>query len=64
MTTPGLFETKIFKNKDYDVIIVDSGVTNKILLRDSNDIVDVVMWRPKFGKSSISMAEVIINSIL
>ena len=33
--------------------------TNKILPRDSSYIVDVVMWS-KFGKSSISMKEVII----
>ena len=38
-------------------------ITNKILSRDSNYIVDVVMW-PKFGNSSISMREVIIISIL
>ena len=33
-------------------------VTNKILLRDSEYIVDEVMW-PNFGNSSISMKEVI-----
>ena len=38
-------------------------VTNKILSRDSNYIVDAVMWR-KFGNSGISMGEVIITSIL
>ena len=39
-------------------------VTNKILWRDLNYIVDVVMW-PKFGdSSSSSMREVIITSIL
>ena len=38
-------------------------VTNKILSRHSNCIVDAVMW-PKFGNSSISMREVIITSSL
>ena len=39
------------------------NVTNKILSRDPNNIIDVVMW-PKFGNSSISVGEVIIASIL
>ena len=38
-------------------------VINKILSRDKDYIVDVVMW-PKFGKSNISMREVIITLIL
>ena len=38
-------------------------VTNKILSRDSNYIVVVIMW-PKFGNSSISMKEVTITTIL
>ena len=38
-------------------------VSNKILSRDSNYIVDAVM-RPKFGNASISMREVITTSIL
>ena len=38
-------------------------VTSKILSRDSNYIVEVIMW-PKFGNSSISMTEVIITPIL
>ena len=63
LATPGLLKIKIFQNKGYDVIIPDYDVTNKILSRDSNYIVDVVMW-PKFGNSSISMREVIIMSIL
>ena len=33
----------IFQNKGYDVLIVDCNVTNKVLLRDSNHIVDVRM---------------------
>ena len=41
--TPGLLKTKIFKNKGYEVIIVDHEVTNKILSCDPNYMVDVVM---------------------
>ena len=63
MATPGLRKIKVFWKKGYDVIISVNDVTNKTLSRDSNYIVDVVMW-PKFGNSSISMREVIINSIL
>ena len=63
MATPGLLKITVFWNKGYDVIISVDDVTNKILSRDSNYIVDVVMW-PKFGNSSISMREVIITSIL
>ena len=62
MATPSLLKIKIFWNKGYDVIIYVYDVTNKILSRDSNYIVDVVIW-PKFGNSSISMREVIISSI-
>ena len=61
--TPGLLETKVFWNKGYDVIILDHDVINTILSRDSNYIVDVVIW-PKFGSSSVPTREVIITSIL
>ena len=63
MATPGLLKITVFWNKSYDVIISVDDVTNKILSRDSNYIVDVVMW-PKFGNFSISMREVNIISIL
>ena len=63
IVTPGLLKITVFWNKGYDVIISVDDVTNKILSRDSNYIVDVVMW-PKFGNSSISVREVIITSIL
>ena len=63
MATPGLLKTTVFWSKGYDVIIYVDDVTIKILLRDSNYIVDVFMW-PKFGNSSISMKEVITTSIL
>ena len=58
MTTRGLLKITVFWNKGYDVIIPVDDVTNKILLRDSNYVIDVFMW-PKFGNSSISMREVI-----
>ena len=63
MANPGLLKIKAFWIKGYDVIIPAHDITNKILLLDSNYIVDVVMW-PKFGNSSISMKDVIIISIL
>ena len=62
MATPGLLKITVFWNKGYDVIISVDDVTNKILSRDSNYIVDVFMW-PKFGNSSISMREVITTSL-
>ena len=63
ITTPGLLKIKVFWNKGYDIIIFVYDVTNKILSRDSNYIIDVVMW-PKFGNCSISMRKVIITLIL
>ena len=61
LATPDLL--KIFQNKDYDVIIPDYDIINKIFSSDSNYVVDVVMW-PKFGNSNISMREIIITSNL
>ena len=63
MATPGFLKITVFWNKGYDVIISVDDVTNKILSRDSNYIVDVFMW-PKFGNCSISMREVITTSVL
>ena len=63
MASPGLLKITIFWNKGYDVIIPVDDVTNKILSRDSNYIVDVFMW-PKFGNSSISIREVMTTPIL
>ena len=63
VATPGLLKITVFWNKGYDVIISVDDVTNKILSRDSNYIVDVFMW-PKFSTCSISMREVIKTSIL
>ena len=63
MATLDLLKRKLLWNNGYDIIIPVHDVTNKILSRDSNCIVDVGMW-PKFCNSSISMREVIITSIL
>ena len=62
IVTSGLLKIKVFWNKGYDVIISVHDVTNKILSRDSNYIIDVVMW-PKFGNCSVSMRKVIITSV-
>ena len=63
MATPGLLKKTVFWDKGYDIIIPVDDVTNKILSRDSNYILDVSMW-PKFGNTSISLREVITTSIL
>ena len=63
LATLGPLKIKVFWNKGYDVIIYVYEVTNQILSRDSNCIVDVIML-PKFGNSSIHTREVIITSIL
>ena len=63
LATQGLLKIRVSSNKNYEVIIYVHDVTNKTLLRDSDYIVDLVMW-PKFGNSSISMREVIIISYL
>ena len=60
LATPGFLKIKIFRSKAYNVIILHYDVTNKILSRDSNYIVDMVM----FGNSSISMRKVTITSNL
>ena len=63
MATQGLLKITVFWNKVYDVITSVDDVTNKILSRNSNYIVDVFLW-PKFCNASISMREVITTSIL
>ena len=63
LATLGLLKIKVFWNKGYDAIISAHDVTNIILSRKSNYIVDVVMWS-KFGNSSSSMREVIKTLIL
>ena len=49
--TLGFPKIKAFWNEGYDVIIFVHDVTNKVLPRDSDYIIDVFMW-PKFGKLS------------
>ena len=67
LTTLGLLKIKVIWNKVYLIIISVHDVANKILSRELNYIVDVVM-RPDLPnlptKSSISMREVIITSHL
>ena len=63
LATLDLPEIKLFWNNGYEVVNFFHDVSDKILSRDSNYIVDVIMW-PKFGNSSVSMREVIIASIL
>ena len=48
LDTLGFLKVKVFWNKYYDAISYADDVNNKILLRDSNYIVDWVMWL-KFG---------------
>ena len=43
LATLGLLKKKVFLNECYDVTIYFDDVTNKILSRDSNYFVDVVM---------------------
>ena len=43
LATPIFPKLNKFRNKGSDAIILDDGVTNKILSRDSNHIVDVAM---------------------
>ena len=63
LATLDLPEIKLLWNNGYEVVNFFHDVSDKILSRDSNYIVDVIMW-PKFGNSSVSMTEVIIASIL
>ena len=58
---PDFLKIKVFWNKGYDAKISVHGV--KILSRESNYIVDAVMWS-KFCNCSISMMKVSMTSIL
>ena len=40
---PGLLKRKIFKNKGYNVIIIDNDIINKVLSCESHYTLDVVM---------------------
>ena len=63
MANPSLIKIKVFRRKGYDVIISVHDVNSKMLSRDSNYNVNVVMWA-KFGNSRISVREVIKTSTL
>ena len=43
ITTSGLVKTRVFRNDGYDVIISVHDVINKVLSRDSNYIIELVM---------------------
>ena len=43
LATPSLLKIKIFRNEVYDVIITDYDVSNKVLSRDLDYIVDMLM---------------------
>ena len=43
LAAPGLLEIKVFCDKCYDVILFVHNDTNKIILLDSNYILDVAM---------------------
>ena len=53
MTTLSLLNVKVLWNKGYDITISVNDFANKVLLRDSNYVVDVAM-RPTFHNSSIT----------
>ena len=59
----GLLKIKVFWNEGYDAITFAHDFAYKILLNNSNYIVDVAIW-PTFGNFIISVREVIINSVL
>ena len=63
IANPSLIKIKVFWRKGYDVIISVHDVNSKMLSRDSNYNVNVVMWA-KFGNSRISVREVIKTSTL
>ena len=62
LDTLGLLKIKLFSNKEYAVKISVHDITNNIWSSNTNYTVEKVMW-PKFGKSSISMRDVIMTSI-
>ena len=63
LASPELLKLKEFQTKGYDVIILDDDVTNNILSRNSNYVVDLGMLL-KVGNCSISMRDVFITSVL
>ena len=63
MATQDLLKIKVFWSKGYNAIISVHDVTSIILSRDSNYVVDLVIWS-KFVNPNISMNEVIITRAL
>ena len=45
LATTRLLKVRVFWNNGYDVILSANDVTNKTVSRDSDYIVDVVVWR-------------------
>ena len=43
LATLGLLKIKVFRKKDYDIMISIHDVANKILSSDSNYVIDVVI---------------------
>ena len=62
LATLDLFKIKVFWSKSYDIIIFFHDVSNKILLGNSNYVLDVVMWQI-IVNPRISMRKVIVSSI-
>ena len=60
LATLDILKIKVYWNKGYNVKIPVLDVTNKILSRNTNYIVNVAMW-PKIGNSSVFMRDVIIT---
>ena len=61
IATQDLLKIKVIWKNGYDVIIFVHDIMKQIFSRDSNCVVDVVVWP---GNSSIYIREVIITSIL
>ena len=61
MATQDLLKIKVFWKYGYDVTIFVHDIMKQILSRDSNCVVDLVMWPVN---SSIYIREIIITSIL
>ena len=57
IATLGPLKTKLFWNKNYDIIVSVHDIINKILSRDLHYFVDVIMC-PKSGSFTILMREV------
>ena len=63
LATQDIFKIKVFWNEEYDFITSVYSVINESFSRVLNYVVDLVIW-PKFGNSSISFTEVVMNKRL